>query len=225
MVNNSDAENWDTGSQNDIVRNDFVIPRVADFLNTYQPATILDVGAATGYIARKVDGRLNYKPNWVLFDHCAPYLKFALEHLPKGMLAKAIQGDFLDLPVSFGQYEALLLSFTLLEVSDIDRAVNAISANCKNDGVVIIVLPDAWNDVLAASHDDPDIAKLFLANTVEIQKIDKFTGTKYPFNARRLELWVHKIMLSGFTLDRFEIGNFDNGNTYIMVFQKQVNRS
>jgi 2-polyprenyl-3-methyl-5-hydroxy-6-metoxy-1,4-benzoquinol methylase len=221
LGNSSKAESWDAGSQNDNVRNDFVIPNLINMLNHYKPASILDVGAATGYIARRVDNGLDYKPSWFLLDQNSELLQFAVDHLPDGMLAQSINTDFFDPQNVVAKYDAVLLSFTLLEVKSIEGAVQSVIANCAANGIVVIVLPDVWSDILTASQTDHSIATSFLTKSVAIQKVDKFTGTEYPFNAQRVELWIHKILLSGFTLEKFEIGNFENGNTYILAFKNR----
>lgn len=217
----TDAENWDTGSQNDHVRNDFIIPNLAAILNQYKPQSILDVGAATGYVARKVDGKLNYRPKWTLLEQNSERLKFAFEKKPTAMIADPVESSFLETAKPIIKYEALVISFTLLELGMSDDVFRRIRESCSTSGIVVIALPDVWGDVLVASQSDTLIAERFLTKSVTIQKIDKFTSTEYPFIAQRLELLIYSILELGFILELFKKNDFDTGTVYLLAFKSR----
>lgn len=70
-------EMWDLGCKQDIVRNEFIIPELISLITKNQFKEVIDIGAATGYIAIKVDSSLLHKPNWTLIDISGERLRIA----------------------------------------------------------------------------------------------------------------------------------------------------
>src|SRR5688500_15971391 len=94
----SEAERWEGGSADDPIRNQFVIPTLAGIIQDHRPRAILDVGAGTGYVARKIDALLDAKPFWTLSDLKADRLQLAQANQPADMKLECVAGNVFDWP-------------------------------------------------------------------------------------------------------------------------------
>lgn len=195
----SAAERWEHGCRSDEVRNGFVIPELTRIVSTVRPAAILDVGAGTGYIAREVNHRLDYAPIWTLVDCDPERVALARSYSSDIMLQEVLETDVMSLP-DVQKYDAVLVTFTLLEVADIPVCVAKLRRLMNPFSVLSVVLPDAWADVLDASATDPALVTQFLCERVSIPKNDKFTGKPYPFEAIRTESLIGMVLHAGFVL-------------------------
>lgn len=216
----SDAARWERGCKSDAVRNQFVIPATARLLNRAQPREILDVGAGTGYIARMVDSQLSYRPRWTIVDNNAERLTLAEALQPPGMILSAVVDDIMQPRHVVGPFGAVLTTFTILELPDTALFARIVSGFTAPDAPLIVVIPDAWHDVLTYSAAQPDIVAQYLAGPISIPKVDKFTGSEYPFHVVRTERLIGTIMNAGFQLCEISQCPSDIGGAFLMVFKR-----
>ncbi len=222
LLGSTDADDWDAGSKSDPMRNDFVIPTLALVLNHFRPKSILDVGAATGFVARTTDGKLDYRPKWTLLDQNLERLNFAKKNLPGEMIATELLGNFFEIFGTGIRYQAIVLCFTLLEIGETELVYSQIRNLCAESGIVIIVLPDVWEDVLVANRKDQLTADTFLKGEVCIQKTDKFTQKRYPFNAKRIEMLIGNLLRKQFVLVQLSSGRAAGSSAFMLVFESRV---
>jgi predicted O-methyltransferase YrrM len=105
LSSGSEALDWELGSKGDPIRNNFVVPHLVNLFNRTKPDTILDVGAATGYIARQVDVQLSYRANWTLVDQNEARVALAHKLKPVDMRASVLFCDFLSIYISRSSLE------------------------------------------------------------------------------------------------------------------------
>jgi hypothetical protein len=111
--------------------------------------------------------------------------------------------------------------FTFLEVLWSEQVLQKIHTLSSASNYLVVVLPDAWRDVLSASIEHPSSAIDFLDGQVEIQKVDKFTKSSYPFKAQRLELLLKGLTHGGFSLLQFDECKSDSGAVHILTFKRR----
>lgn len=214
----SEAQLWDNGCRTDPPRNLFVIPEVARILSVERPARVLDVGAGTGYVAREIDKLLAYRPEWTLLDINSERLQLAASLKPQAMVQETLCSDVTRFSGSTSAFDAALATFTLLEISDIAGFAGALWGLLSAGAVLIVALPDAWEDVLAASAARPEVLQEYLGGQTSILKIDKFTSNPYPFRAIRLEVLVQCFLSMGFHL--CEILQPAEGSIFLLTFRR-----
>lgn len=215
----SNAEKWDLGCQADHVRNGFVIPELVRILSKVRPATILDVGAGTGYVAREINHQLDYLPSWTLVDTDVERTTFAKSRASDLMVQEIIEKDIMSLPDG-ARYDAVLVTFTLLEIDDIETCVAKLRLLMKPEAVLAVALPDAWVDVIAQSPSDPTLIERFMVDRVSIPKNDKFTGTPYPFDAIRAEFLIGLVLRTGFALEEIKRSSGANAGVFMLTFRR-----
>lgn len=214
----SAAEKWELGCRGDQVRNGFVIPELTRIVSTVRPATILDVGAGTGYVAREINHRLDYAPLWTLIDSDPERVAVARSHSSDLMLQEVLAEDVMSLP-DVQKYDAVLVTFTLLEVADVAACVAKLRRLMTPYSVLTVVLPDVWIDVLAASAWDATLIPKFLTDRVAIPKNDKFTGTPYPFEAIRTESLIDMVLRAGFALVEIRKSATPAAGVFMLTFR------
>lgn len=214
----SAAEKWELGCRTDDVRNGFVVPELARIITAVRPATILDVGAGTGYIAREINHRLAYSPLWTLIDSDTDRVAVARSHSSDLMLQEVLEDDVMSLP-DVPKYDAILVTFTLLEVGDVAACVAKLRRLMTPFAILSVALPDAWVDVLAAAPTDPSLIPRFLVERVSIPKNDKFTGNPYPFDAIRTEFLIDVVLTAGFTLVEIKKSSADTAGVFMLTFR------
>jgi SAM-dependent methyltransferase len=216
----SEAERWERGSNDDPLRNKFVIPILAEVVRQNRPRTILDVGAGTGYVARKIDALLDFSPSWTLIDLSEDRLQLARTLCSQDSKLECLRGNVFDWPWEVGRFDAVLITFTLLEIQDVDKLCGLISHHTTNGSLLAVTMPDAWIDVLEHAGADPEIVRKYVEGPVEIPKLDKFTGQRYPFRATRIEDLLSRILKAGFTLKRLEHGRVGNQSAFVLAFYR-----
>lgn len=215
----SEAELWERGSRNDQLRNEFVVPALINLLKLRSGARLLDVGAGTGYVARTVDSQLLFRPHWTLIDTSAERLAVAETLRSNEMVMETIADDVFDWACEAQRFDAILLSFTLLEIPSVERLVRLFSEWLVQAGLLLIVVPDAWPDVLRHSRSNPDALGRFLAGSVEVPKLDKFTKTQYPFHAMRTESVIEAATENGFDLFSLRRGVVGSAAAFVLAFR------
>ena len=216
-ANLTDAARWEAGCSSDEMRNTFLIPSIVGILEAERPASILDIGSATSYVPRKIQETLSYQPEWTLLDNDAIRLSYGIERAPSGMRITHRSVNLLDNEVELGKYEAVISTFTLLEMEDHEAAIDAISG-CLETGTVIIALPDVWSDALNSSSPEA-AARTLVRGNLTITKTDKFTGEPYPFHAVRIETIVASFLRRGFMLQVLR-SNPPTNDVFLLVFQR-----
>ena len=215
-----EAKAWDNGSAEDDVRNNFIIPEILNLFKKYEPKQILDIGTGTGYIPRKLQQALTYSAHWTLLDLNIERLAFAKRHKPPSMQMTCIPGDLSALDSTSCKFDSALLTFTLLEVENptamIEGAINLLA----DRGFLVIAMPDGWKDVLTAASDDRNLPARFLTEAVTLPKIDKFTGSPYPFSTMRTETLITTALRHNCVLESLEQGG-PHGEAYMLVFQRK----
>lgn len=217
----NEAARWEKGCETDRVRNEFVVPIAIQLFNVLQPKSILDVGAGTGFTARHIDQKLNYRPNWSLLDSDSERLALASRKCPQGMVVKTICDNFLSAASIVEKFDALFFGFTLLELGTNEQVLSQIDRLCAKRGAIVIAQPDVMQDVLAIASNDTNILNAFAAGPVSLRKIDKFTEAEYPFHAERFESVTYKLMRLGFSLERFEKEVFDGRVVFLLAFVRR----
>lgn len=218
----SKAERWEQGSTQDPMRNRFVVPALARLIDAERPSTILDIGAGTGYVARHVDRHLRYRPTWTLIDLNPERLRLAETYRPAEMKLECLTGNVFDWPWQVGRFEAVLITFTLLEIEDIDRLCGLISDYTSQGALLAVTMPDAWIDVLEYAGEDPSIVRRYVEGPVEIPKLDKFTGEQYPFKATRIEDLIGRVLKAGFSLVALEHGRVATQSAFVLSFRRRA---
>jgi hypothetical protein len=78
-------------------------------------------------------------------------------------------------------------------------------------------------DVIAKNADMSQIVADFIKGPVGLDKVDKFTGNNYPFQAERFESVAYKIMKLGFVMQSFEKETFDGRAVFLLAFSRCEN--
>jgi SAM-dependent methyltransferase len=219
IESNSAAEEWELGCRRDEVRNGFVIPELVRIISAVKPATILDVGAGTGYIAREINHRLGYSPIWTLVDTDPERVALAKAYFADTMVQEVLENDVMSLPDT-PRYDAVLVTFTLLEVQDVAGCVAKLRRLMTAFSILSVVLPDAWIDVIAAGREDPSVIEKFLGERVSIPKNDKFTGKPYPFEAVRNEALIDIVLRAGFVLVEIAKSSPPSPGIFMLTFRR-----
>lgn len=219
----ADAAAWEAGCKADLIRNQTIIPFIVQQFAKHRPQRVLDVGTGTGYVPRAVDPELAYRPNWTLVDINPARIALAKALQPAGMLSEAVSKDAITSLRTMGSFDAALLTFTLLEVRAFDTLLNEISKVIVSGGLLIVALPDVWADALGVD-DNLGAARALLSGEVEISKTDKFTGTTYPFYARRVEQIISTVLDLGFYLSSLKFGG-PQGEVFLLVFRRTKNQA
>jgi SAM-dependent methyltransferase len=206
------------------MRNSFVIPQIARIMEAYHPSTILDVGAGTGYVARNVDARLSYRARWTLIDLNEQRLALASALKPSTMTLEAVVGNVFDWPFGARRFGAIVITFTLLEIEDIDRLCTLLASHMDEGAVLSLAMPDAWVDVLEYSYTEPAIIEGYVGGPVVIPKRDKFTGEEYPFRASRIEDLINRVLRAGFDLFELQHGKVENRSAFVLAFRRGTAR-
>jgi SAM-dependent methyltransferase len=214
------AYRWESGCQTDPMRNKFLIPNLIRILDAAQPARILDIGAGTGYIPRITDGKLSYRASWTLIDINSARLQIAKEMQSDEMLSTNIVADVGSYQFD-GQFDCVLATFTLLEILDVDGLIDRLPHLLRDDGHLLLSLPDTWRDVLEQGRDEPKVVEEFLAGCTSLPKIDKFTDDVYPFRAVRIEHLISRVLASGFELTELTESESDHAGVYLLAFRRR----
>lgn len=216
----TEATLWESGCQADVVRNQFIAPSVTRLLEKCKPATILDVGTGTGYLPRIIDRALSYRPQWTLIDVNLSRLGLARQLMGSEMHAVTVAANILEYQCA-APFGAVLATFTILEIVEADRFIEQLPMLVDREGIFVVCTPDAWPDVLVHSKKDPMVLSKFLAGQAALPKIDKFTGSSYPFQAIRTERIISKVLSSGFEL--FQLDESEgNHRAYILAFRRRA---
>lgn len=219
---NSESQRWETGSQTDAIRNGFVMPVLAALIAEKRPAKILDVGAGTGYVARCVDAMLNYRARWTLIDQNLERLRLAETLCPERMEVECLAANVFDWPWEVGTFDAVLVTFTLLEIEDVDRLCRLIAEHMENAGTLLITMPDAWADVLDYAAEDPEIMRKYVQGSVDIPKLDKFTAQIYPFRTTRIEKLICHVLETGYVMTKLEHGGTASQSAFVLAFERRA---
>lgn len=213
------AERWEAGCQIDPVRNDFIIPNIATIMNQFNPKNIIDIGTGTGYIPRMVNRLMDKKPHWMLIDINIDRLNIAKNLSPPDMKLDIICTDFMLHKFS-QRFEAAIITFTILEVDSIHLFTEKLTEMVLVNGIILITIPDSWQDIIKHSADYPGILCEFLSGTASIpRKVDKFTKEYYPFKAVRTEYLVGRMLSLGFELVELRESGDDGTRNYLLCFR------
>lgn len=213
------AQLWEEGCQRCDLRNNFVIPQVAHLMEKYCGTRVIDVGAGTGYIARRVDALVSSRPEWTLIDLDPARLEVAKYSKPEGMRQELVLADFVDQYEPMERFDLCLVTFTLLEIVDVASFLNKLVSCLVDGGSLVVAAPDNAEDAYRDFASDPEKFDAFLAGSVMLQKIDKFTGDAYPFRALRTERLIEMALSAGFELKDLAYNNEKGARAYILGFQ------
>jgi len=218
-----DVLDWENGSKTDPVRTEFVIPFVSEYLNKKGISSIVDIGAATGHLSREINRRLLHDASWTLVDSNQRRLEYAEKCKPPIMKQEIICGDILEVISSDVRFEAVLVSFSLLELGTSPVVMQKLTSLCATNGSLIFIVPDVWQDVISQSKrlGAPAILEEFLGGPVSLTKVDRFTGDEYPFFADRLERIIDCVMQMGFSLGIFTERSIGSKRVYGLIFINQ----
>ena len=217
----ADAADWEDGCANDEIRNRFIVPQLSRLIDRRRPSRILDLGAATGYIARSVDRNLTYRPHWIIVDCDNGRLALAHELCREGIVCTIIASDLkkLDAEKVLAPVDLIVLSFTLLEFEDKESVISLLPSLTVVGGFVFIVMPDPWEEVLQAHEPSLEYARALISGSLSLAKTDRFTGSVYPFYVARLETLISLMIVQGFALVDLDRGG-DRGQVFALTFQR-----
>ncbi len=212
---------WESGSQADPVRNNFLIPALSRLLDAHRPASILDVGTATGYVARTVNRSLSYAPEWTLLDQDEQALSFAKSRTPSEMRVSFVQSGLNEYH-SDRKFDAILMTFTLLEFCDRSSIFARLKSLLSAEGILAVATPDCLQDLVEQCEKEEDYAVLsaYVTEVIELKKVDKFTEEPYPFFAERVSATVSRALSVGLNLTELERATTGTKATYLSVFRK-----
>jgi len=215
--------NWERGSLDDPIRNKFVIPFVAQYLNKEGIASIVDIGAATGHLSREIERRMLHDLSWTLVDRDRERLNYAMANKLDSMVMDTVCGDIGKEGLIDRCFGAVLVSFSLLELGTSKSVIEKLCLLCSSEGSLILIVPDVWQDVFAQSVADGsiEIVSRFIDSPVSLEKVDRFTSKKYPFLADRFERIIICVMQHGFTLEVFAEHYLNSKRVYGLIFKKQ----
>lgn len=174
------AKRWDEECAGCTYRNDFIIPALRSFIERHSPTSILDVGAASGYIARNV-ANSHPGPHWTLLDADPHRIDLARE-LCAGNFSFEVGSVF---EISLGTFDLVLLSNTLLEFELSDNKLARLTQLANPAGWLVAVLPDTSADVVSEWRKGNDCFDAYARGNLKLNKEDKFTQAPYPFVAHR----------------------------------------
>ena len=214
-----DALAWERGCSIDPGRNDFIGPFVANFIEREHPLGILDLGTGTAYLPRLIDQGLSYRPHWIAVDQSKHRLQVARDLQSPSMNLRLVNQDISELTLVGEQFELILLTFTLLEISDLDNVAKRTDDLIKEFGVIIIAMPDVWHDIIEVYEREPRTRNTLKDDGIRLPKIDKFTGKAYPFHARRTEHILGPFLRQGFILEAIEQGGPEQG-LFLLILRK-----
>jgi hypothetical protein len=157
-----------------------------------------------------------------LVDLNAERLQLAENCRPVDMTLECLSGNVFDWPWEVGRFAAVLITFTLLEIEDIDRLCGLISEHTTEGALLAVTMPDAWIDVLEYAAEEPDVVRQYVEGPVEIPKLDKFTGEQYPFRATRIEDLIGRILKAGFALIAMEHGRVETQGAFVLAFRRRA---
>jgi ubiquinone/menaquinone biosynthesis C-methylase UbiE len=215
----ANAQKWELGCQADIIRNSFLVPNLIRILDSNRPESIVDVGTGTGFIPRALDASLSYRPLWTLIDIDEARLRIADKLRHPSMRATILKSDIMSHSFE-GAFEAALLTFTLLEIEDFRGLIDRLTQVVALGGLLVVSLPDTWSDVIDCGLANPEKLSEFLKGQTSIPKIDKFTGSEYPFRAVRIEHLISSILSSGFELVELTERQQAENQVYLLVFRR-----
>lgn len=217
---NSSAKKWDDGCKTDNTRNCFVVPKLVQLINEFNPKRILDIGTGTGYIVRAVDALVNVSLHWNLIDMDDHRIEFVENNMPASVSFQVSRSDFTKDEIDGGPFDMVLVLFTLLELNLELKLFSQINQLTLTDGLVVIAMPDSLEDVLKAAVNTPSLLEDFVEGRCVLSKTDKFTDETYPFKAHRFENIVQLMLYSNFCLDKMYSYNHGDNETYMLAFRK-----
>jgi hypothetical protein len=169
-----------------------------------------------------VDGLLGYRPHWTLVDVNEERLALAKAHRPLTMTLETVAGNVFDWPLGGRRFEAVVITFTLLEIEDIDRLCTLLASQMDEGAILSLAMPDAWIDVLEYSRMEPAIIQQYVAGAVAIPKRDKFTGEEYPFRAARMEDLLSRVLAAGFDLFELNHGKVGGASAFVLALRRRA---
>lgn len=193
------AASWEQGCHDDPVRNEVVVPELVELIERLRPRTIVDLGAGTGYVARKVDAVLGYKPDWTLVDSDQGRLSISQTRATADMRVAYVEDDITLVAagkLAGVKFDLVLLCFTMLEFTSTRAAFKSAYPLVEDSGLVVLVLPDPVQELV----EDFSTFEGVLSGRVTASKIDKFTGLEYPFYVSRNEDIISDAIYCGFEL-------------------------
>jgi len=155
-----------------------------------------------------------------LIDLNEDRLSLARSYCPDEMKLECLTGNVFDWPWEVARFEAVLITFTLLEIDDVDRLCGLISQHTTDGALLAVTMPDAWIDVLEYSVKEPEIVRKYVHGAVDIPKVDKFTGQRYRFRASRIEDLLGRILKAGFNLIQLDHGHIANQSAFVLGFRR-----
>lgn len=210
------ANRWEQGCRDDHIRNNLIVPELVALIERLRPATIVDLGAGTGYVARAVDEALTYRAKWTLIDNDLARLTVARENAANSMVVTYIKDDIRlldDNKLNGDKFDLVLLCFTPLEFSSLQLLFGNARSLIDMNGWLALILPDPLQETTGSLQE----MRRLMGGRVSLQKVDKFTGETYPFYISRNEDVISDALSNGFSLSSlFRIG--EEKAFYVMVF-------
>lgn len=215
-------DRWENGCVNDPVRNDFLIPALVEEVELNKPKRILDVGTANGYLPRRIQLALSYSPEWTLLDKNRAAISHLKERVPAGMQAELVVDDVLAAEY-LADYDAVFLTFTLLEERDRRQLFRRLADLMRSDGLLYVAVPDSLHDLLSEYRKRGDFSMLqsYLTELIALEKTDKFTGGQYPFLVERVASIIGHALAANLVLVGMTRKEVCERPVYLLVFKKE----
>ncbi len=212
-------EKWNKHVEVDDVRNNFILPRIINFIDKNNINSILDIGSGSGYIANELIKSSKRKIEITCIEKNKRNIDFSKEKYDnyKNQITY-INSKFENLDFS-KKYDINLIIFTLLEFKISKNFINNISKSLNNFGFSYIIIPDFLIDIVEQNN------MMYLKNYAE-QNYVKFqnkhisSNFKIPFIANRIEKIIEDMIESNFVLVKFKKIYYNKKNGYYeLVFQ------
>jgi SAM-dependent methyltransferase len=169
------AERWDKHCGACAYRNGFILPTLRDFIGRRTPGSILDVGAASGYIARNT-ASAHLRARWTLLDADANRIDLAKELCPGDF--SFVVGNVFE--AQLPSFDLVLLSNTLLEFELSSEKLARLTRLVNPEGWLVAVVPDTSADVVQEARAGNDLFDEYALGNLQLNK-----RGKYPFVAHR----------------------------------------
>jgi hypothetical protein len=137
------------------------------------------------------------------------------------MKLECLVGNVFDWPWEVGRFDAVLITFTLLEFAEADRLYALISKQTTDGGLLVVTMPDTWPDVLGYSEADPEIIQKYRSGPVDLPKVDRFTGNSYPFRATRTEHILESLLSYDFVLIGLKQGHVADRTAVVLTLERR----
>jgi SAM-dependent methyltransferase len=210
---------WEAGCARDPVRNQLIVPYLNQAFAAHKPKRVADLGCGTAYVPRQLIALNPDAPlSWFLVDRRADALDFAQRRWPAESKANFICGDLEDGDLQLGDIDFSIVAFTLMEIAITPIVAKTFVRTLSQSGHIVIIVPDTIRDLLELDASDAKEALEELERGMFMaRKVDKFTGSPYPFFVQRHENIIAEMLRAGSRLIAMDRLSLPDGKAIFML--------